>query len=212
MLLPGGTLLFAIAVGFAIGGGLRTPRVEFESRSPPSVSPPGTEPAPGAETTPLQVRGAEKPPSLAKPDTARVDAAVLARAQLLQGRDRLADGDLAAGLEAFESAVQLDSNAETNGALGALYFLMAARTEAYTHLRRATDLDPQNPDRWLALANAEHLRTNPGAAWEAVRRARELDPGLSVERDSSGFVYRAERGPESVFYDSTYLPSRRNTP
>jgi tetratricopeptide (TPR) repeat protein len=212
MLLPGGTLLLAIAVGFAIGGGLRTPRLGLEPRVPPAATAPATEREVRPVTTPSEVAVAPSPASLDEPETARVDAALLARAQLLQGRDRLADGDLAAGLEAFEAAVQLDSNAETNGALGALYFLMAARTEAYTHLQRAAELDPQNPDRWLALANAEHLRTNPGAAWEAVRRARELDPGLSVERDSSGFVYRADRGPESVFYGSTYLPSRRNTP
>ncbi len=211
-LLSGATLLFALAVGFAIGGGFRLSRTRSGAESLPAAAQrthapaTATMPAAPAETPVIALAA-----NAAEPKPERVEIARLAHEKLLQGRDRLADGELAAGLEAFEAAVQLDSNAETNGALGTLYFMMAARTEAYTHLRRATDLDPNNPDRWLALANAEHLRTDPGAAWDAVRRARELDPGLVIERDPSGFVFRADRGPESVYYGSPYLP-RRNTP
>ena len=210
----GATLLFALAVGFAIGGGFRLWHRRSGAESLPAATVPQRTPTPA--TAAMPAAPAETPvialaANATEPKPERVEVARLAHEKLLQGRDRLADGELAAGLEAFEAAVQLDSNAETNGALGALYFMMAARTEAYTHLRRATDLDPDNPDRWLALANAEHLRIDPGAAWDAVRRARELDPELVIERDPSGFVFRADRGPESVYYDSPYLP-RRNTP
>lgn len=144
----------------------------------------------------------------------QANPAAIAREYLLEGRDLIAVGEWAAAVEAFQMAVEIDSTAETNGALGALHFRLASPTGAYTYLNRALEMDPYNADRWIALANALQLRGNPGEAWQALARARQLEPGLVLERDPSGFAYRGDNGPETVFQASRFIPSdiTRRTP
>ncbi len=153
---------------------------------------------------------AHQPP----PQAQQADAAAIATEYLLEGRDLISVGQWAAAVEAFQLAVEIDSSAETNGALGALYFRLAATSKAYAHLNRAVEMDPHDANRWIALANVLQLRGNPAEARQALRRARLIEPGLSIEHDSSGFAYRADQAPGAVFHASRYIPSdiTRRTP
>jgi Flp pilus assembly protein TadD len=123
-----------------------------------------------------------------------VDVAVLAASLVEQGRAALADGDLKAGFEAYRRAVEYNPTAETHGLVGDLYLRMAVRSEAAFHLRRAAELDSENPDRWIALANAYYLATDPMAAAKALDRAKQLDPTIVIERDDNNFVVRGQTG------------------
>jgi tetratricopeptide (TPR) repeat protein len=125
-----------------------------------------------------------------------------------RGRESLVAGNVAGGLEAFESAVELHPSAEAHGALGGLYFMMSVRSKAHSHLERAAELDPDSPDRWIALANAHQLRADRDGSLQALRRARELEPTLAVVRDVNGYLYRPQAGSDSVFYQSPYLPKQ----
>ena len=66
------------------------------------------------------------------------------------------------------------------------------RSSADYHLRWAAEHDADNPDRWIALANAYALKPDPGAAYKAVAKARELDPAIDIVRDDAGLFRRQE--------------------
>ncbi|HET9062332.1 MAG TPA: hypothetical protein VFO62_03495 [Candidatus Binatia bacterium] len=123
-----------------------------------------------------------------------VDVDALARELIDRGRAALANGDLQDGFEAYRRALEYTPTAETHGLVGDLYLRAAATSEAAFHLRRAADLDPDNADRWLALANVYMLKTDLGAAWKAIERAKEVEPGITVERDRNNFVVRGHAG------------------
>ena len=123
-----------------------------------------------------------------------VDVHALARSLVEQGRAALADGDLKQGFELYRRAVEYDPTAETHGLVGDLYLRMAVRSEAAFHLSRAAELDPENPDRWIALANAYYLTTDPIAAAKALDRAKRLEPTMVIERDRNNFVVRGRTG------------------
>lgn len=123
-----------------------------------------------------------------------VDLDALTRELIDRGKAALADGDFESGFKAYRRAVEYNPNAETHGLIGDLYLHSAAISEAAFHLRRAADLEPNNPDRWLALANVYILETDLGAAWKAIDRAKEVEPNLIVERDKNNFVVRGHAG------------------
>ena len=123
-----------------------------------------------------------------------VDVDALARELIERGRAALADGDFRAGFDAYRQALEYTPTAETHGLVGELYLRAAATTEAAFHLRRAADLDPNNADRWLALANVYIVKTDLGAAWKAIERAKKVEPGITVERDENNFVVRSHAG------------------
>lgn len=125
---------------------------------------------------------------------AAVDVHALASSLVEQGRAALAMGHLKKGFEAYRRAADYDPSAETHGLVGDLYLRMAVRSEAEFHLRRAADLEPENPDRWLALANAYFLKSDLGAAWKAIDRAKQADPTITIERDENNFVVRSRAG------------------
>lgn len=120
----------------------------------------------------------------------RIDVDELARDLIDRGRAALAEGDFLAGFEAYRRAVEYSPTAETHGLIGDLYLHAAATSEAAFHLRRAADLEPANADRWLALANVYILKTDLGAAWKAIERAKRVEPDIIVERDENNFVVR----------------------
>jgi len=124
----------------------------------------------------------------------RVDVEALATSLVEQGRAAIADGDLKKGFESYRRAVEYNPTAETHGLVGDLYLRMAVRSEASFHLRRAAELEPENPDRWIALANAYFLSIDPIAAAKALDRAKQLDPTIVIERDDNNFVVRGHTG------------------
>jgi Flp pilus assembly protein TadD len=126
--------------------------------------------------------------------SASIDLDALTRELIERGKASLAEGDFQAGFEAYRRAVEYTPNAETHGLVGDLYLRAAVTSEAAFHLRRAADLDPNNADRWLALANVYILKTDLGAAWKAIDRAKDAEPGLIVERDENNFFVRGHAG------------------
>jgi cytochrome c-type biogenesis protein CcmH/NrfG len=123
-----------------------------------------------------------------------IDIDALTRQLIEHGSAALAQGDLKTGFEAYRRAVEYNPNAETHGLVGDLYLRTAVASEAAFHLRRAADLEPNNADRWLALANVYILKADLGAAWKAIERAKGVDPGLVVARDKDNFVVRRHAG------------------
>jgi hypothetical protein len=105
--------------------------------------------------------------------------------------DRLiAEGEVLEGIEVFRKAVEADPSARNHGDLGSLLYRFTAFDEAGIHLRAAAELDPNNADRWIALANLYSRKVDPGEAWKAEKRAREAEPGLALGRDSEGMRVR----------------------
>jgi len=146
------------------------------------------------------------PQAASSPD----EAERMGKELLATGRNRLADGDLAGGLEAFESAVAFYPSAETHGALGWLYFKMHVGGRANVHLRSAAMLDPDNADRWIDLANAEIQRSEVGEAWKAIDRAREAEPGIRLERDEDGYFQRGDEQESDAAAGRVGDPQGRN--
>lgn len=102
----------------------------------------------------------------------------------------LGEGNVAEGLEALKKAVEQDPSARNQGELGDLFVRLTAIDTGIRYLKGAAQLEPGNADRWIALANAYYLKPNPGEAWEAERKAREVEPGLQLGRDDRGLRIR----------------------
>jgi tetratricopeptide (TPR) repeat protein len=176
--------LLALIVGAAVLVGLRTSRPLKQAGPASRATTNAAADAPRQWTS----RAEEAQPS------DRVDVDALAREFIERGKAALADGDFQAGFDSYRRALEYAPTAETYGLVGDLYLRAAAAGEAAFHLRRAAELDPNNADRWLALANAYILQTDLGAAWKAIDRAKEIEPELIVERDRNNFVVRGHAG------------------
>jgi Tfp pilus assembly protein PilF len=143
----------------------------------PEPEPPAAQPAPAAPVV--------------TPEARREAAALLASAA-----EARAGGDLRAAVGQLQAAVERAPSVETHAALGALYLEMGVTSAADTQLRAAAEGDPGNADRWIALANAYYLKPDPGAAADALSRAREVEPGLRVTRNADGWLVREAPAPQ----------------
>ena len=107
-----------------------------------------------------------------------------------------AQGDIASSLEALRLAVATEPNDPINqGELGAMLVQLTAFDDGLVHLRRAADLDPNNADRWIALANGYYRKVEPGSAWAAEKRAREVESGLVLGWGTDGLRIRVGGAP-----------------
>lgn len=144
-----------------------------------------TVPSPGHAPT------QEDPVPASGPAPAPAPAPGAAGEGLREKADRLiAEGKVREGLDAMRKAVEADPSARNHGDLGALLDRLTVFDEAVRNLKRAAELDHDNADRWIALANAYYRKVEPGEAWKAERRAREAEPGLVLGRDSNGMRIR----------------------
>jgi tetratricopeptide (TPR) repeat protein len=167
---------FAIVLAAAVIGAVLVRRAQ----SPIVTTPACTDPS----TCATEARVSRTP--VPRSPAAAVDGATL-RAEA----DRLiAEGRVVEGIDVFRRAVEAAPTAKNHGDLGSLLYRLTAFDEATLHLRAAAELDPGNADRWIALANVYYRRVNPGAAWEAEKRAREAEPGLELARDAEGMRVR----------------------
>lgn len=182
----------SVAVLALAGAGVLIGLYWWGARSPTAL---GVQPGAEQHVTVTPARRGQWTGSIEGGAAARpIDVDALARELIERGRAALADGDFRAGFDAYHRALEYTPTAETHGLVGELYLRAVATTEAAFHLRRAADLDPNNADRWLALANVYILKTDLGAAWKAIARAREVEPGINVERDENNFVVRGHAG------------------
>ena len=200
-----GVLVAALAAGHWVGSAWLTPQT-------------GSTPSPAAElvaeerTTLAAVPVLVEPVLVtnAEPRSRNASARELAMAQLEVARELLARRQLEESLEAYRTAVALYPSPETHAALGGLYFKLAVGSKAYVQFRKAVELDPYSADLWLDLASAEHLRGAIGESWYAVKRAREVEPGIQIDRDKNGFYRRATN--DSKFHVSKGSYLGRGTP
>jgi tetratricopeptide (TPR) repeat protein len=107
--------------------------------------------------------------------------------KLREQADRLlAEGRIPDAIDALREATKADPSARNHGDLGRLLASVLAQDEALIHLSKAAELDPDNADRWIELANAYYRSVDPGKAWAAEKRAKLADPGLVLGFDASG--------------------------
>lgn len=121
---------------------------------------------------------AARPPAAPAPPDA---AALRARADEL-----LAAGQVLEAIAALRAATEADPSAKNHGDLGNLLVKTLALDQGLVHLRKAAELDPKNPDRWLTLANAYYRKVDLGKAWDAEKKAKAADPSLVLEFDAGG--------------------------
>lgn len=162
------------------------------ARNAPASAPAATAPTQAPATAPAAA--APVPPSsppVVTPAARREAAALIASAAAAR-----AGGDLRAAVGQLQAAVERAPSVETHAALGALYLEMGVTSAADTQLRAAAEGDPTNADRWIALANAYYLKPDPGAAAEALDRARAVEPGLQVSRNADGWLVRDAPAPQ----------------
>src|SRR5690606_21757873 len=99
------------------------------------------------------------------------DAAATAAALLADAAHARQQGDLRTTLALLRAAVEQAPSVETWAALGGLYYELGAARAAEPNLRAAAEGDPDDPDRWIALANALALKPDPMAAAGALEQA-----------------------------------------
>lgn len=174
-----------------------------KSLTPPATEPRSTQPAQPETAVRQQAAPASTPPSAAK-----VDLANLGLSRLELARDFAAAGDARQAIDAYREAVELYPSVETHGALGGIYFKLATPIEAAEQFRKALQLDPYNADLWIDLANAEQLKISVGRAWSAVRKAREVEPGIQIVQNESGLYVRDASDPNFRTSKGSYTHRR----
>lgn len=156
-----------------------------------------SEPSPSATVPPeppLSPAATGAPPPPAEGPVLVVDSIGLRKES-----DRLiAEGRVMEGVEALRQATYANPTAKNHGDLGSLLERLTAFDEALRHLKAAAELEPNNPDRWVDVANAAYRAIEPGEAWAAERRAREAQPGLRLQRGPGGlWLHAGDSGPRN---------------
>ena len=155
--------------------------------APAQAGEPASETPPSAPLRPVPAARAARAPANAASEA----AALRAEADGLMG-----EGKVEEGMKVFRKAVEADPSAKNHGDFGRLLYRLTAFDEAVVQLRAAAELDPNNADRWLALANAYYRKVDLGEAWKAEKQAREAEPGLELGRDGDGMrVRKGESAP-----------------
>jgi Flp pilus assembly protein TadD len=184
-------ILLVVALALGIGAWWR----HASDVAPPPASPVASERAPVASAEPAP-RPADPTPAPAAPPVVTPEARREASALIASAAQARAGGDLRAAVGQLQTAVERAPSVETHAALGALYLEMGVTSAADVQLRAAAEGDPNNADRWIALANAYYMKPDPGAAAEALERARAVEPGLRVTRNADGWLVRDAPTPQ----------------
>jgi hypothetical protein len=133
-----------------------------------------------------------------------VEAAIFLVLIVWAGKAYVANS-LASRLTAYnlERAVKLDpSNADYHTRLGSLYEyspLDLQLGKAEEHFRRATHLDPYDPQAWLELAAAMEFQGRLGEAEACLRRVDLLAPNLTTYQWPIGNFYLLQGNTEEAF-------------
>lgn len=148
---------------------------------------------PAAEATPAPEPPQSAAPAPAAPAPATDGPVVVVDPVGLRAQaDRLlAEGRVKEGVDALRQATYANPTAKNHGDLGSLLEKLTVFDEALRELKAAAELEPNNPDRWIDVANAAYRAVDPGEAWAAERRAREARPGLELQRGPGGLWLHA---------------------
>ena len=125
------------------------------------------------------------------PPDERTEAARAIEAQALESWKH---GKIEDALKAFEKAVEADpDDAKIRGSYGRLLTLMTTYDKAYPHLKRAAELEPEDPQVWVDLLSLYERDSLIDQAIEARRKIQELAGGRELVQDESG-LYVLEGG------------------
>jgi tetratricopeptide (TPR) repeat protein len=126
-----------------------------------------------------------KPAPRTTPENVRTD---VARALDAQALETWKHGDIKGALEKFRAAVKADPHAsEPHSDYGRLLTLMTDYRHAMSHLEKAAQLKPGDPQVWLDLATFYERNELFERAAYAKQRADQLAGGRNAIRDDNGF-------------------------
>jgi Flp pilus assembly protein TadD len=104
--------------------------------------------------------------------------------------------DLPKAVEQFEKAIAADPDDRVpRSHYGRLLMLMTDHEAARTHLERAAELAPEDPQVWLDLASLYERTQQLDKSWEARARAESLAGGRPIVQDPLG-LNKIEGGPD----------------
>lgn len=207
---PSGSRLFVFAL-LALAAGLYSLAARPSTDSEPTARGHASAPAPdsgGTSTSKGMHVSAEATTHRASRPPSTRSLRETGLGQLALARDLLAAGEYESAIETYRRAAELYPSAQTHAALGGLYFKLAARSLAYVEFRKAVELDPDNADLWIDLANAEHLRTAIGHSWHAIKKARDAEPGIRIVQNRAGFYQRDASDPNFHTSPGSYTQRR----
>jgi tetratricopeptide (TPR) repeat protein len=121
------------------------------------------------ESNDLDAAQTEAERLLADAPEAPLVLAVSGRVALLQGR-------LDEARSLFERSLDLEPNPDAYGGLGAVYFVQGDASRAVTHLQKAVEMSPEDPDLRFNLGNAFMQAGELLRAEQAYRTSIRLDP------------------------------------
>lgn len=112
-----------------------------------------------------------------------------ARALHAMGLESWKRGEIREAMEQLAEAIEADPDDPLpRTPYGRLQLLAMAYSEAQTHLERAAELNPDDPQVWLDLATLYEKTRVMDRAWAAHRRAEELvGDGAIYQDEVSGF-------------------------
>ena len=126
-----------------------------------------------------------KPAPRTMPEDDRTDSARALDAQALEAWKH---GNIETALKKFEAAVKADpEDPEPRSDYGRLLTLMTDYKAAQSHLERAAQLKPEDPQVWLDLVNVYERSILLERAAYARQKAERLAGGQRIVRDANSF-------------------------